>query len=252
MTLASDSSPRVLVVDDHRKIREPLAIYLRRFGFEVRTTEDAAGMWAQLKQHRFDVAVLDVMLPDGDGFELCRSLRHKHDVAVILLTARDASGDRVQGLDAGADDYVVKPFEPRELVARINSVLRRCGQAGASSAMACVPAQITPLRHYDFAGLSFRSGCGTLVRTDSTIVRLSTVESRLLEVFLEHPNTVLGRDRLIELTARPGSDLFDRAIDRQISRLRRKLADSALQPHLLQTVWGGGYRLAASVSQQTP
>jgi len=238
------SSPRLLVVDDHRKIREPLAIYLRRFGFDVRTTEDAAGMWALLKQDVFDVLILDVMLPDGDGFELCRALAHKSAAAVILLTARDACADRVLGLDAGADDYVVKPFEPRELVARIHSVLRRRGTS--SEALPDVPA---PLRRFEFADLSFRSGCNTLTRRDQSQVRLSTVEGRLLEVFLEHPNTVLGRDRLIELTSRPGSDLFDRAIDRQISRLRRKLADSALQPTLLQTVWGGGYRLAANVVQ---
>jgi DNA-binding response OmpR family regulator len=244
MTQPPDAAPRILVVDDHRKIREPLAIYLRRFGFDVRTTEDAAGMWAQLRKNRFDVLVLDVMLPDGDGFELCRLLHHKHDVAVILLTARDASSDRVQGLDSGADDYVVKPFEPRELVARIHSVLRRRAPASPVA-----PETAAGLRQYIFAGLQFRSGCGTLVRRDHSQVRLSTVEGRLLEVFLEHPNAVLNRERLIELTARPGSDLFDRAIDRQISRLRRKLADSAAQPDLLQTVWGGGYRLAAHVSQ---
>jgi two-component system OmpR family response regulator len=238
------SSSRLLVVDDHRKIREPLAIYLRRFGFDVRTTEDAAGMWALLKQDVFDVLILDVMLPDGDGFELCRALAHKSSAAVILLTARDACADRVLGLDAGADDYVVKPFEPRELVARIHSVLRRRGTS--SEALPDVP---TPLRRFEFADLSFRSGCNTLTRKDQSQVRLSTVEGRLLEVFLERPNTVLGRERLIELTSRPGSDLFDRAIDRQISRLRRKLADSALQPTLLQTVWGGGYRLAANVVQ---
>ncbi|MBD8826143.1 response regulator transcription factor [Pseudomonas sp. CFBP 13602] len=243
------SSPRLLVVDDHRKIREPLAIYLRRFGFDVRTTEDAAGMWALLKQDVFDVLILDVMLPDGDGFELCRTLAHKSTAAVILLTARDACADRVQGLDAGADDYVVKPFEPRELVARIHSVLRRRGTLG-TTVTAVPPAQPAPLRCYQFADLSFRSGCNTLTRRDRSQVRLSTVEGRLLEVFLDHPNTVLGRERLIELTSRPGSDLFDRAIDRQISRLRRKLDDSALQPLLLQTVWGGGYRLAANVAQQ--
>jgi two-component system OmpR family response regulator len=240
----NSSPPRLLVVDDHRKIREPLAIYLRRFGFDVRTTEDAAGMWALLKQESFDVLILDVMLPDGDGFELCRALAHRSTAAVILLTARDACADRVQGLDAGADDYVVKPFEPRELVARIHSVLRRRGTPGGVAA-----AVSAPLRRYEFAELSFRSGCNTLIRQDRSQVRLSTVEGRLLEVLLGHPNAVLSRERLIELTSPPGSDLFDRAIDRQISRLRRKLADSAQQPTLLQTVWGGGYRLAANVVQ---
>jgi two-component system OmpR family response regulator len=242
------ASPRLLVVDDHRKIREPLAIYLRRFGFNVRTTEDAAGMWALLKQDLFDVLILDVMLPDGDGFELCRALSNTSTAAIILLTARDACADRVQGLDAGADDYVVKPFEPRELVARIHSVLRRRGAASTAASEVQAPSS-PPLRRYEFAALSFRSGCNTLTRQDRSQVRLSTVEGRLLEVFLDHPNAVLSRERLIEMTSRPGSDLFDRAIDRQISRLRRKLEDSALQPSLLQTVWGGGYRLAANVTQ---
>lgn len=240
--------PRILVVDDHRKIRDPLAVYLRRHSFDVRTAEDASGMWQLLKQQSFDVVVLDVMLPDGDGLELCAMLHRRANIPVILLTARDASADRIKGLDLGADDYVTKPFEPRELVARINSVLRRRGaRVSADHAFSASPA----LR-YEFAGLSFIAATEQLLRADGSQAQLSTAEGRLLTVFLKHPNLTLDRQRLLDLTARPGSDVYDRAIDRQISRLRRKLVDDPLQPQLLRTVWGGGYMLAADVSVQQP
>ncbi|KFE52868.1 response regulator [Pseudomonas syringae] len=246
----ANPAPRILIVDDHRKIRDPLAVYLRRHGFDVRTAEDAAGMWQVLKQQAFDVVVLDVMLPDGDGFDLCGMLHRRANLPVILLTARDASADRVRGLDLGADDYVTKPFEPRELVARLNSVLRRRGSPMRVDQP--VMASAAAMQRYDFAGLSFIGATETLIRADRSQVRLSTAESRLLHVFLKHPNVTLDRQRLLDLTARPGSDVFDRAIDRQISRLRRKLADDPLQPELLRTVWGGGYVLAADVSVQLP
>lgn len=241
------STPRVLVVDDHRKIRDPLAVYLRRFSFDVRTAEDAAGMWQMLKREPFDVVVLDAMLPDGDGFELCAMLHRRSNVPVIMLTARDTPADRVRGLDLGADDYVTKPFEPRELVARITSVLRRrsdqCRAVVADEG--CAPKQ-----RYEFAGLCFITSTDTLLRADRSEVRLSTAESRLLNVFLKHPHIILDRQRLLDLTAPADSDVGDRAIDRQISRLRRKLADDLLQPQLLRTIWGGGYVLSTDVSVQ--
>lgn len=247
MTEINISAPRILIVDDHRKIRDPLAVYLRRHSFDVRTAEDAAGMWQLLKQQSFDVVVLDVMLPDGDGFELCAMLHRRANLPVILLTARDASADRVKGLDLGADDYVTKPFEPRELVARINSVLRRRGVQPQTDQALTLCETSAPMLRYDFAGLSFTTSTEMLVRTDSSQVQLSTAESRLLSVFLKHPNQTLDRQRLLDLTARPGNEVFDRAIDRQISRLRRKLADDPVHPQLLRTVWGGGYTLMADV-----
>ncbi len=233
-------APRVLVVDDHRKIREPLAIYLRRHTFEVRTAEDAAGMWQLLKTQTFDVIVLDVLLPDGDGFELCNQLHRRSNTPVILLTARDAAADRIRGLDLGADDYITKPFEPRELVARINSVLRRQGRNRAPMAPAS--------RAYGFAGWHFSASSALLTREGNTAIQLSTAESRLLQVFLDHPNTLLPRERLIDLTAAADSDVSDRAIDRQVSRLRRKLAPDGEATDLLRTIWGGGYLLAADVT----
>ncbi|TBU94418.1 response regulator [Phytopseudomonas dryadis] len=240
-------APRVLVVDDHRKIREPLAVYLRRHAFDVRTAESAEGMWQLLEVQHFDVIVLDVMLPDGDGFELCSRLYRRNGVPVILLTARDTTSDRIRGLDLGADDYLSKPFEPRELVARINSVLRRRGASRVEPA-AVEPAPRPLLRHYQFAGLVFASGTGSLSAGNGQCVRLSTAQGRLLQVFLEHPHQVLDRARLIDLTARPDSDVFDRTIDRQVSRLRRRLADGAGRDDLLRTVWGGGYMLVADVT----
>lgn len=239
-------APRVLVVDDHRKIREPLATYLRRHTFEVRTAEDAAGMWQLLKTQAFDVVVLDVLLPDGDGFELCNQLHRRSNTPVILLTARDTAADRVRGLDLGADDYVTKPFEPRELVARINSVLRRQGRNTGPAAPSGGP------QAYRFAGWHFSVSSATLRRDASAAIQLSTVESRLLQVFLAHPNTLLPRERLIDLTAAADSDVSDRAIDRQVSRLRRKLAQGDPSLDLLRTIWGGGYLLAAEVSECAP
>ncbi|NMY06250.1 response regulator transcription factor [Pseudomonas sp. WS 5059] len=233
-------APRVLVVDDHRKIREPLAIYLRRHTFEVRTAEDAAGMWQLLKTQAFDVIVLDVLLPDGDGFELCNQLHRRSNTPVILLTARDAAADRIRGLDLGADDYITKPFEPRELVARIHSVLRRQGRSQAPMAPAS--------RSYGFAGWHFSAISALLTRAGCPPIQLSTAESRLLQVFLDHPNTLLPRERLIDLTAAADSDVSDRTIDRQVSRLRRKLAHDGAAADLLRTIWGGGYLLAADVT----
>ncbi|QHF44740.1 DNA-binding response regulator [Pseudomonas sp. S35] len=239
-------APRVLVVDDHRKIREPLATYLRRHTFDVRTAEDATGMWQLLKTQAFDVVVLDVLLPDGDGFELCNQLHRRSNTPVILLTARDTAADRIRGLDLGADDYVTKPFEPRELVARINSVLRRQGRNTGPAAPS------SGARAYRFAGWQFSVANAILQREACPPIQLSTAESRLLQVFLTHPNTLLPRERLIDLTAAADSDVSDRAIDRQVSRLRRKLAQDNTAPDLLRTIWGGGYLLAADVNECAP
>ncbi|CAM3974023.1 TorCAD operon transcriptional regulatory protein TorR [Pseudomonas reidholzensis] len=239
-------APRVLVVDDHRKIRDPLATYLRRHGFEVRTAADAAGLWQLLKQQDFDVAVLDVMLPDGDGFELCQQLHRRCNLPVILLTARDTTADRVRGLDLGADDYLTKPFEPRELVARLNSVLRR-HQATQARAKATPTEPAASPRRYRFAGWQFCASTATLSRAGREPVRLSTAEGKLLQVLLEHPHVSLSRQRLVDLTAAQDSDISERAIDRQVSRLRRKLDHDGHGAELLRTLWGSGYLLAADV-----
>lgn len=242
---AHSSAPRVLVVDDHRKIREPLAAYLRRHCFHVRSVGDAAGMQQVLKQHTFDVVVLDVMLPDGNGFDLCQQLHRRWNLPVILLTARDTAADRVRGLDLGADDYLTKPFEPRELVARLNSVLRRYRSSPPLSNMR---REVVKPVLYHFAGWQFCVSTSTLSRDDQAPVHLSTVESRLLQVLLQFPHQILSRQRLVDLTAAHDSEISERAIDRQVCRLRRKLAYGTDSPTLLRTLWGSGYSLTADVS----
>lgn len=250
MTLSHLQSPTatVLVVDDHRKIRETLATILRRHAFDVLTAADVSAMRALLKHRRFDVVLLDAMLPDGDGYALCQELTAADDTVVIMLTARGAVTDRVRGLELGADDYVVKPFEPSELVARIQSVLRRRSRTGSRAAPAQPPLLMRAGQRYRFAGLTFTPSDGRLVADNGACVQLSSVENRLLMAFVAHPHTVLSRDRLIDLCARPGSDPFSRAIDRQVSRLRQKLANLTQHACLLCTVWGDGYRLAADVT----
>lgn len=237
---------RVLVVDDQRKIREPLATYLRRHDFDVRSVEDARGMWQLLGLERFDIVVLDVMLPDGDGFELCPQLHRRYDLPVILLTARDTTADRVRGLDLGADDYISKPFEPRELVARLNSVLRRRRASAVSPQRVEINADSA--RRYLFAGWQFCTSSATLSRDGAAPIRLSTAESKLLRVFVQHPHRPLSRDRLVDLTSGLDSDINERSIDRQVSRLRRKLAHDPQAAELLRTLWGSGYSLACDVT----
>ncbi|RMX06020.1 DNA-binding response regulator [Corticibacter populi] len=253
---ASPVPLRVLVVDDHPRIRDPLAVFLRRHALHVRTAGDAAAMTLWLRHERFDVVVLDVMLPDGDGSQLCAQVRRQHGVPVILLTARDAIDDRVRGLEGGADDYVVKPFDPRELLARLRAVARRgmaamptmpAGAAARSAALAAVfPAGLERQRNYRFNGCRFDALQGLLHPAQGRpAVPLSEAQARLLEVLLHHANRVLSRDELLELTrtqGRQGDLAYDRTMDRQISRLRGKL--QAAGTAVLRTVRGQGYLLA--------
>jgi len=252
MTLSPVHTPpaTVLVVDDHRKIRETLATILRRHDFDVLTAADASAMRAMMKHRRFDVVLLDAMLPDGDGFSMCQQLSQSDDAAIIMLTACSAVDERVRGLQLGADDYVVKPFEPSELVARIRTVLRRRSRVAPPAASRMPTSQAESTRHtYRFARLLFTPSDGRVVADTRTAVQLTSVESRLLVAFVTHPHVVLSRDRLIDLCARPGSDPFSRAIDRQVSRLRHKLSTLTQDASLLNTVWGDGYRLAADVDR---
>ncbi len=238
------AASKILVVDDHRKIREPLATYLRRQQFSVITAEDAASLWSMLRAHAFDLIVLDVMLPDGDGMQLCQQIQRHYQTPVILLTARDALDDRVAGLDLGADDYVVKPFEPRELLARIHTVLRR---AERQPCQAPPPAAVQPIR---FADLTFNPASRLVTHPQQQTVRLSTMESKLLLAFLAHPYQVLSREALMDRCVTPGHEIFDRAIDRQVSRLRIKLEQVSPGRVLLDTVWGEGYRFTADVQPE--
>ncbi|WP_230976788.1 response regulator [Pseudothauera rhizosphaerae] len=227
-------------MDDHQEIRGPLATYLGRYGLDVSTAADAEGVRALLAQQCFDLIVLDVMLPGEDGLSLCRYIYEHLKIPVILLSAMAEPADRIAGLELGADDYVTKPFDPRELVARIKTVLRRL--EGAAPA-----APAAGNGGYSFDAWILDTSRRELRHCDGRTVELSPVEYRLLHVLVEHPNTVLNRERLLDLTTRDEATVFDRSIDTQVSRLRKKLGDDARRPRLLRTAWGDGYLLAAEV-----
>ena len=232
---------RLLLVDDEPSLREPLAEYLARQGFVVRQAEDAAKARSALLEETPDLVLLDVMMPGEDGLSLCRHLTETRNLPVIMLTAKGEAMDRIVGLEIGADDYVPKPFEPRELVARIRSVLRRASKASPA---------LDEDALYEFDGWQLDPLKRKLIDPDETVVPISSAEFRLLVAFLNHPRQVLDRDRLLDMVQGREAHLFDRAVDNQVSRLRRKMEDDSRDPKLIQTVWGGGYRLAADVRRR--
>lgn len=229
-----------LIVDDDEAIRTTLGQYLRGFGMAVTLAANAAAMRAALAQSRFDIVLLDLMLPDGDGLDLCQSVLASTATPVILLTAKGDLGSRVLGLEWGADDYVTKPFEPRELVARMHALLRRDRRArqGASSS---APAPTAPT--IEFCGWCFDRVRHLLIDPNGITLPLSSAEFRILAALTAHPNTVLSRERLLELTRAPGVEVNDRSIDLAISRLRKKLGDSQREGGLIRTIRGEGYLL---------
>jgi len=237
--MSETAPPRLLLVDDEAALREPLAEYLSRQGFVVIQAASAAQARSRLRDDTPDLALLDIMMPGEDGLSLCRHLVESRDIPVILLTAKGEAADRIVGLEIGADDYVVKPFEPRELVARIRSVLRRASRSGPP------PADDDA---FLFEGWSLDPLKRSLTDPEGAVVAISSAEFRLLLAFLEHPRQVLDRDRLLDLVQGREAHLFDRAVDNQISRLRRKIEADSRNPQLIQTVWGGGYMFAADVT----
>lgn len=233
----NDTEPHILVVDDARDIRDPLGLYLRRHGHRTTLAADAAAARRAVNEAVIDLAVVDVMMPGEDGLSLTRWLVDRGGPPVVLLTAMAEEADRVLGLELGADDYVVKPFSPRELLARIRAVLRR----------APTPPAEVELEARRFASWSFDATTRTLTHRDGRNATLTSGEARLLGVFLDNPRIVLSRDRLLDITQGRQAKAYDRAIDNTISRLRRKLEDEPTKPRLLITEWGGGYALAADV-----
>jgi two-component system OmpR family response regulator len=232
--------PRLLLVDDEAALREPLAEYLSRQGFAVSQAVSAAEARSRLRDEKPELVLLDIMMPGEDGLSLCRHLVESQDLPVIFLTARGEATDRIVGLEIGADDYVVKPFEPRELVARIRSVLRRSSR---------VPAAPAENEAFVFEGWHLDPLKRRLTDAEGAVVAISSVEFRLLMAFLEHPRQVLNRDRLLDMVQGREAHLFDRAVDNQVSRLRRKIEVDSRNPQLIQTVWGGGYMLATDVKR---
>ncbi|HEY5638305.1 MAG TPA: two-component system response regulator OmpR [Burkholderiales bacterium] len=226
---------RILVVDDDHRLRELLLRYLAEQGFEAKAVPDAAGMDKQLARERYDLVVLDLMLPGEDGLSICRRLRGAPSApAILMLTARGDDVDRIVGLEMGADDYLPKPFNPRELVARINAVLRRRAPAGVPGAP---QASEGPQAFGEFElNLSTRG----LSRAGKP-VQLTTGEFSVLKVLVQHPRTPLSRDKLMELARGREYEVFDRSIDVQISRLRKIIEDDPSHPRIIQTVWGFGY-----------
>ena len=229
--------PHILVVDDARDIREPLALYLRRNGLRASAADGAAAARRVIEEGAIDLAVLDVMMPGEDGLSLTRWCAARGGPPVILLTAMAEETDRIVGLELGADDYVVKPFAPRELLARIRAVLRRAPPSP--------PPVETAIRR--FAGWTFDPATRTAMHEDGRTAELTTGEARLLSVFLSAPREVLSRERLLDVTARRDAKAYDRAIDNAVARLRRKLEADPRRPALVVTEWGGGYALAADV-----
>ncbi len=229
----------ILIVDDDVEIRQLLCKYLGQHEFKALSAMDGKGMWAILDKHRVNLIVLDLMLPGDDGLVLCRNLRSNSKIPVIMLTARGEETERIIGLEMGADDYLAKPFNPRELLARIKSVLRRSELSGAPLDGQCG-------QKYQFEGWTLDTVTRQLVSPDDVLVSLSGGEYQLLLVFVTHPNRILSRDQLLDFTR--GRDLqpFDRSVDVMVSRLRRVLQDKD-EPKIIKTVRNEGYVFTAKV-----
>nr|WP_298931541.1 response regulator transcription factor [uncultured Erythrobacter sp.] len=240
--MTNDIPVSILLVDDEATLREPLAEYLVGQGFTVTEAESAAGARSVLANQSPDIVLLDIMMPGEDGLSLCRHLVETRNLPVIFLTARSEPTDRIVGLELGADDYIVKPFEPRELVARIRTVLRRVGRSAA-------PSQQSEDWLYVFDGWKLDPLKQKLTDPEGVMVPISTAEYRLLRAFLDNSRSVLDRDRLLDMVQGRSAHLFDRAVDNQVSRLRRKIEADSRNPQFILTVRGGGYRFAAQVER---
>ena len=226
--------PRILVVDDDVRLRELLQRYLSEQGYSVRSAADAAAMDRELLAHHFDALVLDLMLPGEDGLSVCRRLQTSHpDLPIIMLTAKADEIDRIVGLEMGADDYLPKPFNPRELVARLHAVLRRRVAAPPN-------APTLDEQTLVFGAFSLKLGSRELLRGDERLP-LTGGEFAILKVLLTHPRRALTREQIMEMARGREHEAFDRAIDVQISRVRKLIEDDPSQPRYIQTVRGHGY-----------
>jgi two-component system OmpR family response regulator len=230
----------VLIVDDDSELRALLGEYLGRSGYRVSTAMDGTEMRRALDTSSPDIVVLDIMLPGEDGLVLCRDLRARSNLPVIMLTARVDELDRIIGLEMGADDYLAKPFNPRELLARLKGILRRTR---------ALPPSRVDVRRVRVAGWIVDRVARQLLAPEGVLIPLSGAEFRLLSVFIEHPNRVLNRNQLMDLALGREATAFDRSIDVQVSRLRTRLRDDAREPSIIKTVRNEGYVLAAAVER---
>jgi two-component system OmpR family response regulator len=228
------TDPHILIVDDDRDIRELLQAFFHKRGLRASVAADGIEMEALMRRSAVDLIVLDVMLPGKSGLELCRELRARHSTPIIMLTAVTETTDRVVGLEMGADDYVPKPFDPRELLARVRAVLRRPPMEGAS--------ERSEPRTYRFAGWTLDCARRRLIAPGDVRVELTTAEFNLLQALVRSAQRVLSREQLMDLAGGDGTMSYDRSVDILISRLRRKMEDDPRAPKLILTVRGGGYQ----------
>ncbi len=237
-----DSEPHLLIVEDDAGTRALLARFLGEHGFRATSARNGDEMWDVLDRAAIDLVLLDIMLPGTSGLELCRALRRKSAVPIIMVTARGSEGDRVHGLDLGADDYVPKPFSRAELLARVRAVLRRGSPAPGE--------RVAPrVRHLRFADWSLDTARHGLAAPDGAAVELSGAEYAVLLTFLEHPQRVMTRDRILELSRNRIGGVDDRSVDVLVSRLRRKLGTYEEAGEFIKTVRGAGYMLAVEVAR---
>ncbi|NQV57073.1 MAG: response regulator [Rhodospirillales bacterium] len=238
-----DRSPHILIVDDDQEIRDLVSRLLNKENLRVSTAADGRAMQRELESGNIDLILLDLMLPGDDGLTLCRNLRATSAIPIIMLTAKGGEFDRVLGLEMGADDYLAKPFSSRELVARIKAVLRRAQSLPSVT-------QEPGGEVLKFGGWAFDTARRELVSAGNVVVPLSTGEYDLLLAFVHHPGRVLSRDQLLDLARGRSSGVFDRSIDTQISRLRRKVEADPKNPEIIKTVWGGGYVFSPQVTEE--
>jgi len=237
---------RILVVDDDPQICSLLRDYLEPYGYLVLAAHNGREMRRRLDEKTFDLIILDIMLPGEDGITLCREIRQTSDVSIIILSAVGEESDRVIGLEVGADDYLAKPFSPRELLARIKALMRRStGALGESRRKS----QIASMPDLYFANLILDRKKRVLITEDQITLALSHGEYLLLEAFLENPQRVLSRDQLLDITRGRVAEAFDRSVDVQVARLRKKIEKDPKKPLLIITVRGGGYQFTGTVEQ---
>lgn len=236
----TEQLPHLLLVDDERQIRDPLQTYLERNSLRVTSAPNAANARRLLASQSFDLAILDVMMAGEDGLSLCRHISEAYELPIIFLTAVTGEADRIVGLEIGADDYVLKPFNPRELLARCKAVLRRAN---------AIPRRAQPPSARTFSFGDWKLDCvrRELEGKDGVAVPLSTGEYNLLLAFLQRPQLTLTRDQLLDITQNRAAAPFERSIDNQISRLRRKIEGAPGAPSYIKTVWGGGYVFCVDV-----
>lgn len=239
------TSHTLVIVDDDKDIRELLTDLLKQYGYNALSAANGRQLYTLLENHKIDLIILDIRMPGEDGFSVCQTIRKKSNIPIIMLTANGDEMDRIIGLEMGADDYLPKPFNPRELVARIKAVLRRSNESGEIE-VAKLNRDVELLK---FQGWELDTAMRKLISPEGLDISLTAGEYTLLMTFLERPRRILSRDQLLEIIHHRQAGPFDRSIDIQVSRLRQKIEEDPKVPQLIKTVRGGGYMLTVSVEK---